>query len=469
LTHDPADDNKYEDIPPFKVNYAPEKLLNKLDSLRAYRLFYRQVRGALKQEEATNLRYAKEIVLGIYRARINGMVAGMYRGAFDLAQQLNRSQTDEQTKMRQSRLGRALPVVAATFFQEREDRVFGIEELAGNFARRLDFIRNGAAWRDSSDFSPISPELAKLADELSKKSEKPKTTEAQIPLQVVEKLDSIRWNAGQMKELAEAVLTKWQLLSNQQASWTDVETRDGFAADARWQVIITPKAKIMSVDGSKRTLKIPEKFDRTLTQDAPAGVLPVLAHELTHLLQCDYDYQVGQLIPLAKIQGRRTTTMREAGTIFQEDKIQAMFDRQRPANAHYLRALQAKLSGGNRLEVARAFYDSHMRDKEPSQDKQKTARELAADRILRFYNHGGHDSYPLNYLEQELIARSLSHLPQEKIESLLIAGVSFDLSDAALLHKMDLLNIPEKIDRHPADEVWRVFSEKYLPDILASN
>jgi len=60
--------------------------------------------------------------------------------------------------------------------------------------------------------------------------------------------------------------------------------------------------------------------------------------------------------------------------------------------------------------------------------------------------------------------RELLKLPLQNAEALMVAGSSFSIKDLARLHKSDLVQIPESIGLHPAEDVLRIYIDKYLPD-----
>jgi hypothetical protein len=462
LEENPQMDKDFEDDEPLTVNYKPEDLLNKIEHLQAYRRFNREIKRKLKEQPSENSEH-KDMVLSLYRARVNDLMAHIYPSAVSLAEQLEKG---NQQKELVKRLAKAMPALKATFLQEREDRIYGLDELGARFTRRLDFLRNGAAWNGGDHFTPVSSELAELARELAQ-ADRPESLSVSLPQEVIEKLENSKLDAAKMKKLAGEIIQRRGLLSQQESDWTEAAERDGPAPDDQWQVIISPKISSMSVSGKKKVFWLPEDFDRTLIQESPAGVLPGMAHELTHLLQAEADYETACGIPLAKIKGRRATTMKELGAIYEESKMQRRFGRGRPVNLHYLKALEAKVGGANKLQAARAFYESYTAGRQITDDEAAAARKVAADRTLRLYRYGGSDSQPLNYIEQELIGRALSaELPEEKVEAILINATSFDLPDLVRLYREGLVELADGT-RSPADEVWQIFSENYLPAITA--
>jgi len=451
------EDGLYNDVGPVEINYQPEKLLEKLEDLQAYRRFFREVRREVKGKPETALKKAQETLLTAYRGRINDLLARHYKDAFNLVKQLNNTQDSSQFL---ERLGETMPVVQATFLQEREDRVYDIEQLSGSFSRRLDFIRNGAAWSESSDFTPISSELSEMASNLNSQTGRPPHSE--LAPEEIERLNQKKWNARDLKSFAETVITEWGLLSAQQCSWLDIEERDGPSDDGRWQVVITPKSENMSVDGAKRVFKIPESYLRTTFNTYPAGAVPGVAHELMHMIQYEIAERLYEQVPLARIKGRHTNTNMELGTINQERIIQSRVGKDRPVNVNYLEALSQKLSGGNRLQVARAFYESNIKGRSLSEEEDADARLLAADRTNRFYTMGGHNSAPLAYLEQELLRQKLEPLAEADQQKILVLGSVFDLPDLSRLVRAGLISYPENLPFNVADDVWHVFVRDYV-------
>jgi len=387
-------------------------------------------------------------------------MARHYKDVISLVKQLDVMPNDGQLL---GRIGAALPAVKATFLQEREDSVYDIEQLSGNFSRRLDFLRNGAAWSGSEDFTPISSELSEMAADVG--SQKETVGQPELPEDTIKHFNEINWNSQRVKDFAEAVISEWGLLSAHQATWVEIEERDGPPDDGMWQVIITPKTENMSVDGAKHVFKIPEAYIRTTFNSYPAGAVPGVAHELMHLVQHEIAARLSDQVPLAKIKGRHTNTNMELGTINQERIIQSKVGKDRPVNVHYLMALSEKLHGGNRLQVARVFLNSYTQGQVLSEEAAAEARLLAADRTNRFYTHGGYNSASLAYLEQELLRRKLQGLSESDQQKILILGSVFDLPDLSRLTRAGLITFPEDLPYNVAEDVWKIFLRDYVQAI----
>ncbi|HSW90727.1 MAG TPA: hypothetical protein VLF64_01895, partial [Candidatus Saccharimonadales bacterium] len=272
-------------------------------------------------------------------------------------------------------------------------------------------------------------------------------------------LEGINWDAKQIKQCVETVLEKWSVLSGHTVTWQEVDGRDGFAPDGKFQVIITPRRKNMSVDSTRRLVNIPEGTVRPLVGLYPAGALPLIAHELSHVLQAYADYELGQQIPLARIKGRRYRILREAGGAYQEKILcRDYLGLDRAPNLHYLIGYTAKVNGSTRLQVARAFYESLIQGKSLTNDEDLAARTLAVNRSSRLYRYGGHSSQALDYVEQSVVCGVLmERLSPDQVDAFLLGSTSFSLEDSALLHRFGLLTLPARAAYSPAQDVMRVF------------
>ena len=90
------------------------------------------------------------------------------------------------------------------------------------------------------------------------------------------------------------------------------------------------------------------------------------------------------------------------------------------------------------------------------------AANLAVNRTLRLYRHGGFNSQTLDYAEQGLIVNALRNMKPEEAASFVIASGSFDIKDAVKLHKFGLLPKAET-QYNPASDVMRIYREKISP------
>lgn len=460
LMLDKEQDAAQPDCERVNVEFNPEKFFKKFNELQAYRVFYRQAGRELRAEAealeaaqaSTALNGAKTALLHMHFARVNALVADMYPHMHSLALQISSLPPSDTLDGWRTQLIEAAPIAAAAMERDEAERATYVSD----HLRRLDLLRNGAdAWDESHDYLPISHEVAVLADEIAQEQRSDAEVPAQLDPEMIEYMRNTRWNADQMKQFCEKVLHTWELLSEHQDDWETIGDRSGYADDGKWQVVISPKVSSMSVNGRKKTVTIPEDYDRTLIQISKAGALPGAAHELSHLWQHEYSFRLAEHLPLARIKGKRYVTGYEMGGIEQEREIHAMVGQVRPTNITYLRALQAKLHGANQTEAARAFAEA--KGGEITEDIAATAGKD----VLRLYRGGGHDSQALDYIEQELLLRSLSSLSPGEVRAVAIAGGSFSLRDAATLHKYGLIDLPREIHVQPAQDVIEIFLRDY--------
>ena len=439
------------------VNYEPERLLAKAAAVRAYGDFFAVVLGQLAAEPDQRLAEAKRALIHIHVGRLNAMAAvDVYPGLLSLEEQLTRSASSDLA----AELSRVAPAIGRIHQLEGEERRLAREA----YAKHLDAIRQGAPLEldevDESEASLFSGQaLADLAE--SVRGERAASESA--PTDLMRELEGVAWDAEQIKQCVEAVLDEWGVLSQQAVTWQEVDGRDGFAPDEKFQVIITPRRKNMSVDSTRRLVNIPEGTVRPLTGLYPAGALPLIAHELSHVLQAYADYELGQQIPLARIKGRRYRILREAGGSYQEKILcRDYFGISREPNLQYLAGYTAKVNGANRLQVARAFYDLLIEGQTLTESEDLEARTLAVNRTSRLYRYGGHSSQALDYVEQSVVCDVLmERLSPDQVDAFLLGSTSFSLEDSALLHRFGLLTLPARAAYSPAHDVMRVFDERF--------
>ncbi|MDB5160637.1 MAG: hypothetical protein JWO96_17 [Candidatus Saccharibacteria bacterium] len=453
----PVQDSVHEDVEPIGVNYDPSKIISKLSKLRAYRDYYKAIRQNLKQLPESDLTDAKGLLLDLYAAKTNAMIAELYPGAMDLIRQLETMPDNQQTQEWLSEIKAISPTMEKALLREKARAATDFND---EFARRLDLFKNGAGEMQKGQLIPISDTVNMLAIELE--SSLKKEPEASVPAEVAEKLKSMEWRAQDVKGFAELILGEWGLLSKEKADWDEIEERERPALDNKWQIAVHPSKKSFTIDARKRVFWIPAGYNSLEREHAELGPLPLIAHELTHILQRHFDYELGNSIPLARLNGRGTSALREGGAIAQERKVKETFGYERPTNLFYLRALSAKLAGSNKTQIARAFYETNTKGKTLNEAQLAESRRRAVDGTLRLFRHGGHDSQPMAYIEQDLIWRQLAAEGEDKAEIITIAGGSFSLKDTARLRQFGLLQIPGKLDVHPAEQVIDIFIKKYL-------
>lgn len=458
LDKDASQDDEYLDDEALTVNYQPEKLIEKLGYLQAYRKFYKEIRQQIKPDKDGNqsrLDALKSLLLDKYSSKVNSQIADLYPNILDLIKQLEQSEPSPENLKLKENLNGLNPTIKKAVEREQTKQS---AEFNDRFARRLDLLKQGGGKFEQGDMIPTSDAALALADELDRDQANSESS-ASVPTEVIEKLKNMEWTPEQVAEFLQSLLKQWNLLSDFSNDFDEIEKREGFAPDGKLQVSIHPQETSFSFGRIKGAFWVPANYDSAGSAD-DLGPLPVIAHEATHGLQKIYDLALAKQLPLAKIGGRRNGTLREAGAIHQERKVKQAFGQDRPVNSHHLRAMQAKLAGGNKAQVARAFFNAYMVGKDLNEAQTRAAKLRAADRALRPYRAGGHDSGSLEYIEQELLWRELMNYGEGVAEVISIAGASLSLSDSAQMHKSGLLNLPSIINFHPAEDVVELFAKE---------
>jgi hypothetical protein len=97
--------------------------------------------------------------------------------------------------------------------------------------------------------------------------------------------------------------------------------RSGRAPDELWQVVDDPSVTNLSVDGQQGVIRVSfgKRGERELASLTPAGAVPVLDHEFTHLIQHENKQRIGLAIT-DKVGMDRADIVQEAGAILAEAK-----------------------------------------------------------------------------------------------------------------------------------------------------
>lgn len=459
LADEPTQDVQYQEPESVIVQLHPERFLERLENLQAYRDFYRAVQQQLShQYDAPHLHQAKRTLLHIHQAKVNTMTAQMYTHAVNLFRQLDRPAADEQEREYQRRLVACVPFLKEVQLAEAEERAERLQDLSERLAPRMDRIRFGVDLDEEGHFSPVSHELRVLVAELEDHT--PEAPRATLPADVLAEMKTTRWQAPVFKDFIETLLARLDLLSAETVDAATARQRQGRAADDKWQVVITPDFDALTVHSPEGVVYVPESFDRKLLQFGPSGALPVAGHELTHVLQFEHNRRLSAQLPIIDIKGRRSATLTEMGGILYERELFEHAGLVRPSNPHYLRALEAKLNGGNAVQVARAYLDSSVGHQQLSESDLKK-RRLTAVRSSRRHYRGGYETQALDYLEQELIMRSLSAYDESFRSTVAQAAAGLSLADIAALHAVDLWHLPPTPEVNPAEEVLKVYLESF--------
>lgn len=428
--------------PPERIRVFSDgtQLMEKLRVLKHYKQYYSHVAKALKEsEDGSNLHAAKQMYTDLYRKTINAQLADIYPDVLAFWYQAKHMNEPKRTMMTEA-IESSLPLVKhlrADFLRHRARQLFV----------RLDHLRNGASREHHGPYVSISPELVDYLEHQHDSSEeipKPRLSKEEI-----ERFEKERFNAHEMKELAEYVLDKVGWLSSEKDFVPkDRPTR---APDGKWQVQIRDDIDAMGAEDPPGVFEIPANFDRSIAKaTAPVGVISGFIHETGHILQHDNKRRQGASGIGADIKGKNQTVYFEAGGIRLEDRVQRdLFGRSREQAPHYMRAMMVLQAGGSEGEAIKAFYDSYRADN--PNETPLAAGKAAVSRVMRLARlRGGYNSQPLNYAETGLILHKTQHL-NDHVKGLLFDYGAFNIGDLASLHEFDLL--PKRVEHYPYDEM----------------
>jgi hypothetical protein len=386
-----------EDPEYFTILAKPEELAQKISNARNLKQFYKTVESGLRSQESSNVIDSKLVMITMHRERLNTLIASAYRQAIPLLQQyrlapeiLSTNQVDELTN--------AFPILKNVNTTDME-KMARLYSMIDKFITGID-VENG--------FSQISSEIQRLEIALSSK---PQQVSENRGAMVSEELAKTRVDAEQMKGFIKKILSEYGLLSSVEKYDKKNKSR---ASDGLWQVVKSKVRKSFSVASGPGIVWVPESFNRSLGQKKPTGVLPLLDHEMTHVLQHENASKLG--IGLLQIdRSARGSLWFETGATYSENRSFANnFNVDRGTNFNYLKAMQKQLAGGNISECTKVFYDSLIASGDVKDKDEAIA--TAVDRTLRLFKNGTEwstgsgyltNTEPLEYAEQQVLARNM--------------------------------------------------------------
>ncbi len=385
-----------EDPEYFSVLCKPDELIERITAARDLKKYYKTIEAVLRSSETNRVTDAKLVMLTMHRERINTFIATCYRQIIPLLNQY-RLNPDVLTSEQVDILTDAMPTLKNTDTSDVE-KLARLYSMLDKYITGID-IENG--------FSQISAEIERL--ELALQGD-------DVEGRVVKNYDAKRFedlelNANQMKVIVQKILSSYNLLSSETKYRSK---RKGRPEDGKWLVAISNIRNSLSVASKSGVVWIPKKFKRSLDQKKPTGVLPLLDHEITHVLQHENASRLGIEL-LERDRSARGSLWFETGATAQEYKsYKDHFGINRSTNFHYLKAMQAQVNGAPISTCAKVFYDSLIESGD-IQDKE-VAIQTAVDRTLRLFRHGGEwasgtgyltNTEPLEYAEQQILARNL--------------------------------------------------------------
>ncbi len=416
----------------------PDKLVQKVEGLRKLKAVLRKYSQTLTGED--NLTAANRLMVEMTRRRLNEMLVELYPEAAAYATQANTRKHTVDFKLL-PRLQKAMKGVNALTSGRAQK----------NFSR-LDKYFRGAGVKDGKNYTQLSEQAIRLVNDLERGQDVQAPSDYTFKGVDKAKFSQVEITSEERRQMTEKILKEYGLLSTQ----TDYDPdRVGVAADKKWQVV-DASGNSFAADNKQQVVKNPAA-SRFL---APArlGTVPVVVHEITHVIQ--HENKKRQNLSITDRVGMdRSGTNAESGGLEKErDCLYTDFGVIRPVVTDYLKAMAVRLRGGTFRDCFKAFYDSSMQTN-PGGDKQKAARD-ATDRTLRLFRTGGNtddtsrnltNSGALEYLEGEVLARKIRGTKLEKL--FYLTGVNAEM--LAQLHRYGLFSI---------DSVW--IPEKRPIDII---
>jgi hypothetical protein len=457
-------DGGYTEPENFTVNFTPEALLQKVEAWQAYRQYYQEVKALLKQQADRPLLTAQRTLLDVHIGAVNAKMAFMYPPLIEFKRQIETAHDAPGASQWQSRLATVVPV----FSSANQEEIYPqpVSKYA-RFLTRLDHIRNGVVTQADGTLGPIDPALLELAERVEQAARTdPSQAELAFSAEELACIKSEKWTSDQFAGFLEAVLASEDLRSSQRSTWDEVTGRSGRAPDGLWQVVRTSGVSNLAATSKTGTMKVPEQFGTDEDPTRPLDdLLKSASHELAHVFQGEENKKRAAELPLAAVAGRRRDLLLEMGGIARERQMNRYLGTERPVRLYFLRGLQAKLSGGNEVQVCRAIYDEMLRVN-PSASPAKT-RRTAVNSSKRLYGRGGHSTQALDYSIQELIVEAVAKHGPKAERSIALGASCLALLDAANLHRVDLFDLPDP-DSIPssADVVLNVFKQTVLPQIM---
>ncbi len=431
----------------FSVFTNPGVLIDIAVHAEELKCYYLAIEAAIKSQQIDDINEAKLVMLGLHKRRLNALIASNYRNLTTLLEQyklapsiLNSVQVDQ--------LYRYFPNFKKTNINDI-DKMAKIYSVIDKFITGMD-IENG--------FGKIESEIEYLLIELQKNKLALGITKNNIEQQ---KWSDITVDATALKKLFEEILKEYNLLDESGRGVVK------YQKNKKWRVVISDLRENLSVYAEKGIIWIPKDFKRNLYQKKPVGVLPLINHEITHVIQ----HKNGASLNIGLLEldrASRASIWFEVGATEQENQsFLECFNIHRGPNLHYLRAMQTQLRGGNISDCIFTFYKSLVEMGDITNIKDGIS--FATERTLRLfkngieYTSGSHyvtNTEPIEFAWQELFTRQLP----ENLQWLYFVGRANCL-DLTQLHRIGWLN---KEDMIVPERLPSAIVEPYVRDNILS-
>lgn len=443
---------------------TPEKALKKLTLLRDFK---RELKANLelvkKNTDASPLEVAKSNVLALYKKKVNQLLAENFSNGVLVKNLANDVEDSALTPEEKDLL---------TLYR-------GLSDQEKNYSRYDKFIHGASAtYAEAGNKNQIPQELidfaneidvAYLENELNKES---KIREKGLdPKKIFEKNISCK----EFSAIEESLLDHYGNLSAYPASEYDPDGV-GPAPDDKWRFIARPEIKSMSVNGSRKVIKAPDK-----NQSIDTTIAVLCGHETEgHFIQSINREKIPlKLISSKHLGSDRTGLFSEGGAMMMQDIIsQEAFGFRTIPHSSYIRAMLKKLEGGNYIDCVKTFYDNQKavflekkrQGKITDVDFQKKLRaslELSISRSKRLFRDALDKkstssflarSKDTVYLEQLLL---MNKLRQQGMEKYAFIG-SINLNTLASLAEIGMIDLSQiQKPRLHSLEIWNKLKEKY--------
>lgn len=318
-----------------KIIGAPEKAMEKVKRLKTLKS---QLKTP-KHKSETDYEKAREIVAGMYKAKINEMLVKTYGTGFTLkkvAENIGEENLSEsETYLLNSTKGK----LNKPRTQERLDKfIYG----------------SGKEIQPNGNYDTVSAEIKqRVAIAIIDKTTNDKSAQLinnglNPKLVLAASIDSM-----QRKAWGERVLQAYGLLS-QESTDKFVKNRTSSAEDDKWQYITRKDRKTKAVNAKQKAV-----FDGADTlDDVLSGLIVTCGHEIEgHVIQHVNKSKISLRL-FNKLGGDRISLLAEAGAIHNEEKLMLeLFGIKRDVNTAYVLAMEMKKMGGDFYNCFRLLYE----------------------------------------------------------------------------------------------------------------
>lgn len=406
-----------DDVRSRSIVLNPDEFLAYARQVRGARDILHEYRKAYK-EGGERIDGAKRAVVAVYLSRINEILAQVIpRADYLIAQGALIGDVDTTNK----------GVLAIPISMRDAIQNFRTHK---KILKQLDYLRNGISFDEDGLASSVSERLSQQ-DDSEDTSPEDLSGESMFSPEEKNRLQSFMLAPATMHQIFTNVLQRAGLLSSEDSSTWDPQ-RKVRASDGLFQVVYNPGQKTFAVDGISGVYKVATS-ERSLYDTLTVGGF----HELTHVNQAQADRELGKLLRIAEIKGKRVSMIREAGANSEQRAAEKRyFGQAKPVALTYPAALKALESGEGMTGAIKAFYVEKCRTF-PDMTAEKAAAE-AADRVTRLIRQGGISSQSMVYAEEAILDDELEGASEaERSRASAVTGL--DLVDQARLHKYGLL------------------------------